>query len=196
MGEQDGSQYAAFIEAELKAELARRESVNTRASTALTTSAGVVTLALAVFAALIGKDFVLVGWARACLAGGLIALLISAICAVVAGFPWNMKLAEPLTLQKMISMHWADPEEEARATTAAINATVIESLRPGTKTKLKFLLAAGICQIVAVAMLAGSTLLVALTEPQVSTPNSAHVVTPTPGPSGLPTESGSPAPAK
>jgi hypothetical protein len=48
-------QYAEFIKEELKAEVARRGSINTRAGTAVTGSVGLVTLVLAAFAVLIEK---------------------------------------------------------------------------------------------------------------------------------------------
>jgi hypothetical protein len=97
-----GTQYSAYIEAQLQAELARRESVNSRSTTAITSSAGLVTLALAVFAVMIGKDFVLGGWAKGFLAAALLALLGSASFAVAAGFPWKIKLTSPATLRQMI----------------------------------------------------------------------------------------------
>ena len=156
-----GKQYAAFIEAELKAETDRRDSVNTRAATALTSAAGLVTLVLAVFAVLLGKDFRLAGltgWAKAYLAVALFALLGSAICAVVAGRPWRIKLTKPKTLYMMINEHWNDSEEDARNNIAYANVEVIASLRPGTNIKYKFLIAAGVCQIIAVAALVLCTL--------------------------------------
>jgi hypothetical protein len=169
MSEQ-GTNYAAFIEAELKAEHARRDSVNSRAATVLTSSAGLVTLALAVFAVIVGKDFILTGSAKTLLVLALAALLCSAACAVVAGFPWRIKLAKPSTLREMIGKkHWGDSEVTARGVAAYTNLEVIESLRPGTNIKFGWLLAAGIFQVVAVAMLAGCTIAVVFTTPQVAT---------------------------
>lgn len=157
-----GKQYAAYIEAELKAEFDRRESVNSRSATALTGSTGFVAVILAVFAVLIGKDFTLVGGAKVSLVVALFALLIAGLCAVVAGFPWRMKLTKPTTLHRMVGDHWTDSEVDARANAAYANVVILESLRPGTTIKFKFLLAAGVCQIVAVAALIGCTLFVAL----------------------------------
>lgn len=159
MSEQ-GKQYAAYVEAELKAEFGRRESVNSRSATALTGSAGFVTLILAVFAVLIGKDFTLAGGAKLSLALALFALLAAGVCAVVAGFPWRIKLTKPATLHKMVGDHWTDSEVDARANAAYANVVILESLRPGTNIKFKFLLAAGVCQILAVGFLIVCTLFV------------------------------------
>jgi hypothetical protein len=161
--------YAAFIDAELKAENDRRTSVNTRAATALTGATGLVTLVLAVFAVLgarndvvlgAGKDFVLTGWAKAFLVVALAALLGSAACAVAAGFPWRQKLISPRTLHKMLTSHRNDAEDVATDAVAYCNVAVIESLRSGTSIKVRFLVGAGACQIAAVAALGACTLAV------------------------------------
>ncbi|UUO03606.1 hypothetical protein M4D79_11940 [Mycolicibacterium novocastrense] len=104
-----------------------------------------MTLVLAVFAMLIGKDFVLAGFVKAFLVLALLALLASAVCAVVAGFPWRIKLTSPSTLKMMVRDRWTDNEVTARGVTAYANYQVIQSLRPGTSTKFQFLLAPGIC---------------------------------------------------
>ncbi|MCV6968315.1 hypothetical protein [Mycobacterium bohemicum] len=160
-----GEPYAAFIEAQLAAELARRDSVNTRAATVLTSAVGLVTLALAVIAVLRGKDFVLNGGAKAWLVVALLFLCASALCAVGAGFPWTMKLVEPRTLYAMVDDHWTDSDDDARNAAAYANVVTIESLQPGTKTKTWLFLTAGAAQILAVIALAICVALVAFTAP-------------------------------
>lgn len=86
-----GTQYAAFIEAQLKAENDLRSSIDSRAASALTASTGIVTLVLAVFAVLIKKDFTLTGSAKIFLAGALMALLAAAICALLALQPGKFR---------------------------------------------------------------------------------------------------------
>jgi hypothetical protein len=157
-----GTHYSAYINAELQAELSRRESVNGRSATALTSSTGFVTLVLAVFAVFVGKDFILSGGAKISLAVGLFALLAAGICAVIAGFPWRIKLATTETLRKMVNEHWTDSEVTARGNAAYANVVVLESLRPGTNIKFWFLMIAGGCQIIAVGALGACTLFVVL----------------------------------
>lgn len=160
-----GTHYTSFIAAQLAVEYQRRESVNTRAAGALTSAAGLVTVTLAVFSVLLGKDAVLHSSAKLFVTLALIALLAAAVCAVTAGFPWRMKMADPEALEMMLSAdHWGDSETTARAIAAHTDVQVIKSLRPGTQTKFYFLLATGICQIVAVAMLAACTLSVVFTK--------------------------------
>jgi hypothetical protein len=155
-----GRQYAAFIEAELKAEHDRRDSVNSRATSALTGSTGLVTLVLAIFAVFVGKDFTLTGWAKGFLVAALFALLLSACCAVFAGLAWRFEATSPETLQEMLGSHWTDSEVTAREITAYCNVVTLDSLHRGTEIKFNFLIAAGACQIAAVAALAACTLAV------------------------------------
>jgi hypothetical protein len=155
-----GKQYAAFIENELKAENDRRDSVNARAGTALTGSTGLVTLVLAVFAVFVGKDFVLSGCARFWLAAALICLLCAAVCAVVAGYPWASKVRSANYLQCLLDDHWEVTEVAARNITASCNVDTLRGLRAGTAVKFKFLMGAGAFQVLAVAALVACTLLV------------------------------------
>jgi hypothetical protein len=168
---EQGTGYAEHIKAELETELARRDSVNERSSKTLTSAGALVTLALAVFAVLIGKDFTLSGWAKGFVVAALVFLLLSAICSVIAGFPWTITRMKYGSLEAMLRKHWGDTEVTARGVTAYANLQVIKSLRPGTDKKFKFLLAAGILQIFAIAALVGATIFVASTQPKSSATN-------------------------
>lgn len=155
-----GKQYAAFIEAELKAEHDRRASVNTRAAAALTGSAGLVTLVLAVFAVLVGKDFTLSGCAKLWLVVALAALLGGGLFAVLAGLPWRYKATKPATLHYFLGPSWGDSEVTARGRTAYCNAVVIESLRRGNRIKTGLLIAAAVSQAIAIFALVCCTIVV------------------------------------
>jgi hypothetical protein len=159
MSEQ-GKQYATFIEAQLRAEDERRSSVTSRAGSALTGATGLVTLVLAVVAVLLGKDFTLSGPAKAFLVAALFALLLSGCCAVLAGVAWSFVTPKPKTLQEMLQSHWTDSEVTARNNTAYCDLTTLLSLRHGTRIKFRFLTAAAVCQIAAIAALAACTLAV------------------------------------
>jgi hypothetical protein len=161
-----GKQYAAFIEAQLAVENDRRASVNTRAAATLTGCAGLVTVVLAVFAVFVGKDFVLWGPPRDYLADALIALLASALLAVLAGIPWTssvppLKLLHGFLDDPELSKEpwgWTDDEVDAREWTAKCNLTTLESLRWGTSLKFILLIFAGLAQVVAVCFLVACTL--------------------------------------
>jgi len=153
MAEQ-GIVYAEFLKAELLAENERRKSVNDRAGSALTGTGGLVTLVLAVFAVLTGTEtLTLNGSAKAFLAAALLALLVCAFCAVMAGLPWRFKVTDAETLKAMVDDHWGDNEVDARNVTADLNARVLLSLRAGTSIKVGFLIAAAVCQMVAIGAL-------------------------------------------
>lgn len=156
-----GKQFASFVEGELQAENERRESVNSRAATALTGATGLITVVLAVFAVLIGKDsYALSGGARWALGLALIALLLAAVCAVIAGIPWKHKLPKPGYLQELLDDHWQVTEVAARNITASCTVEVIAALRAGTNIKFWFLLAAGALQASAAASLVVCTFFV------------------------------------
>lgn len=158
-----GKQYAAFIEAELKAENERRSSINTRAAAALTASAGLVTVVLAVLTVLVdrpGGQFTLTGWAKNWLVSALVLLLCAGLFAVLAGAPWLFKAAKPKTLRYFLDNGWADDEARARKRTAYCNAMVVKAQRRGNILKSYFLLASTICQGFAVMALAFCTIAV------------------------------------
>lgn len=153
-----GKQYAAFIEAQLVAEHDRRNSVNSRAATVLTGAAGLVTLVLAVFAVIIGKDFTLSGAARNWLLFSLMMLLLAAVAAVLAGYPWRNRVVSPDTLQTFLEdPRWGDSEVLARNLTSRANVEALRKLRSGTSIKFWILLIAMTFQVLAVLGLAATT---------------------------------------
>ena len=153
-----GTTYTEFVRAELQAENERRKSVNDRAGSALTSAGGLVTLVLAVFTVLTGTEtVVLAGPAKRFLAAALLALLACGFCAVMAGLPWRFDVADAGTLQAMIDAHWGDDEVDARNITADLNTRVMLSLRSGTAIKVRFLMGAAACQLIAIGALAACT---------------------------------------
>jgi hypothetical protein len=141
--------YAAFIEAELKAENDRRESVHTRSAAFVTSSAGLITLAPGVFGLLIGKNHEFPDLAMPFFVAAVICLLAAGGCAVAAGFPLDQHFVADNTVNKMLDSHHADSEEVARDAVAYINAVGLVSLRRGTTIKALLLFASGIGQILA-----------------------------------------------
>jgi hypothetical protein len=162
-----GQQYAAFIEAQLAAENDRRASVNTRAATILTGSAALVTLVFAVFAVLAGKNFTLSanapGHPREWLEGALAALFFAALFALLAGVPWTTSVPPLHLLHSFLEVPnesaglpwgWTNEEVDAREWTAKSNLRTIKSLRSGTKLKYVLLIIATVLQLVALFCLA------------------------------------------
>lgn len=157
--------YGAFIEAELKAENDRRDSANSRAASAVTSATGLVTLALAAIGVIVGKhDFPYC--ATPFLGFALLALLAAGACAVAAGFPWRQRFVSARTIDRMLNAHQGDPPEVARDIVAYSNAVALISLRSALTVKMRFLLAAGFLQILAIAALAASIWVVVTDDPQ------------------------------
>ena len=168
--DEQGKQYSDFIASELAAEVDRRSSVNTRAGSALTGAAGLVTLLLAVLVVVYGDDFTLTGWSKSFIVFSLLALLAGAFCAVMAGVSWRFKVTSVETLRSMTNQRWGDTEITARGVTAYCNTIVLASLRSGTSAKARWLLAASCCQLLAVGALAACSLSVLTTPADVHLP--------------------------
>jgi hypothetical protein len=147
---EQGTEYGTFIQDELKHEYDRRDSVNSRAATAMTAASGLVTLVLAVVAIAKGKDYTLSGGGLTALVVALIALLSSAGFGVLAGINWRYKVTSIATMQNMLGSHWMDTEIAARNSAAQCNVVTINSLRKGTNIKFGFLLAAALGQLTAI----------------------------------------------
>lgn len=163
-----GTQYTAFIEAELKREGERRDSVNTRAVSAVTGSTALATLVLAVFAVLIGRDAVVHGPAKISITIAVMALLLASGCAVEAARTRTGELLSMNNLRTLLTEeHWIkDNEPNARYHSCKYMLDEIESLRGGTTKRGKWLRRSALLQLVAVAALAFSVIFVAFTQDQ------------------------------
>jgi hypothetical protein len=142
--------YAAFIEAELKAENDRRESLHTRAAAIAASSAGLITLALGVFGLLIGKNHEFPDIAKPFFVSAVVCLLAAGACAVAAQFPLDQHFVKDRTLDRMLNVRRLDSEETARDAVAYINAVGLLSLRSGTTWKAWLVFASGVSQIFAI----------------------------------------------
>jgi hypothetical protein len=143
--------YAAFIEAQLSAERAQRESINTRTASLLTTAVSVCTLAVAVLAVFKGTGLVHAnGVAKWFLLFGLFLLLASAVFAMRAGRPIDITTVSPDSLYAMVNDHWDEPQADALRNTAYANVVILKSLRPGTTRKNRIYFIGIACQIAAI----------------------------------------------
>ena len=155
-----GAEYARFIEAQLKSEYDRRDTVNSRAGAAITSATGLVTITLVVVAVLKGKDFTLHGGALVALFVAFFALLLSAAMAVLGGMNWRFQVTSVATMKAMVGERWGDSEVSARGVAAFCNVKTINTLRAGTNIKYRFLLAPAVAQLVAILALGTSALIV------------------------------------
>jgi hypothetical protein len=155
-----GTEYARFIEAQLEYEYDRRDAVNSRSATAITSATGLVTITLVVIAVLKGKDFTLHGGALIALFIAFLGLLVSAVMGVLGGMNWPFPVTSVSTMSLMVGDHWRDSEVTARGVAAFCNVKTINALRAGTNIKYRFLLAAAIAQVVAILALGVSALIV------------------------------------
>ncbi len=145
-----GTQFTSWVFGELKTEHDRRDTANSRAATMLTAATGLVTVVVSVFTVFRGKDFVLTGGAKAALVVALLALLVTAVLALVAGLARSYETASPAMLRRMLGDHWVDSEVAARNITAACNIRTIETLRAGTNFKYRTMWIAGAFQLAAI----------------------------------------------
>src|ERR1700728_470309 len=141
--------YGAFIEAELKIETDRRESVHSRAGTFATGSVALITLTLGVFGLLSGEHVAFPDHAKPTFITAVVCLLAGAAFAVWAIFPREQEFVKANTLADMLVLHHADDEHAARYGVASINSAALLSLRRGTHRKALWVFASGVAQIVA-----------------------------------------------
>ncbi|MGW6374825.1 hypothetical protein ACWFRB_02015 [Rhodococcus sp. NPDC055112] len=156
---EQGAGWAAFIQDQLNREYARRDALNTRAATAITSSTGLVTLVLAVVAVLKGKDFTLTGGPLTAIYAAMLGLLGSAVLAVLAGVSWRHRVTSIESMRAMLTEHWGDRELDARYISAYCNLETTASLRAGNALKGQLLIGAAVTQILAIFAMATSALL-------------------------------------
>lgn len=160
-----GSQYAAFVEAELKREIDRRDSINSRAVATLTGATGLATLVLGLFAVVIGKDATINGVAKILMTAAVLALLAASTFALVAARPRKNYVTGIETLEQiLLPKFWGNYEPHARWQTSRLMIDQIKDLRPETLTRGKRLVASAVLQVVAVLFLGLSTIVVVFTQ--------------------------------
>lgn len=140
-----GSAFTEHTQWHLEHELERRDAVNKRAAQVLASSTGIVTVVVALLAALKGKDAILSGAAAGLLAFAVFSLLFAALAALAAswpGPPFKYDAVSETTLDKMLTEHWTKSETTARAITARANLTSIISLRKTSGRKYWVLMVA------------------------------------------------------
>jgi len=132
-----GKTYAAFIEAELKAERERRTAYDARGMSLVTTSGSLVALLAAVVAFVrAGESFVFPRAALIPLVAALVTLAAAAGAGILAN--WNRLYAvpKPVTLERLLSDRWAvDDEVDARNHVGSMQVSTIDSLRQGNNWK-------------------------------------------------------------
>ena len=154
-GSDQGTEYAEFIRAELDREYARRDVVNSRAATAISSATGLVTLVVAAAALVKGQGHTFHGFAAFWLVVAVVALLGAGVMAILAGVSWKFTVADESTLRAMAEGRWGDTVVDARNTVAKANIKTITTLRSGNNTKTTRLLVAYGLQTGAIAALAG-----------------------------------------
>lgn len=131
-----GTVYATFIEAELKAERDRRASLDTRGVTVVTTAGSLVTLLTAI-AAFVKPDTgkMLPGSALVVFALALVAFAVAAGFGIAACWNKTFDVAKSSTLDKMVHERWEDNEVDARNIVATANWLSVASLRKANNFK-------------------------------------------------------------
>lgn len=146
MSEQ-GEVYAGFIDAELKAEHARRADLDTRAQAGAVASSAFVALAGSLTALVVGKDHTFRQDSARGLLLSMFTLLLAAALALWAHGTKPYQVTDADTLDKMLNEHWADKEVDARSVTARQNVKTITSLRKGNGRKAGLLVVSHVLQM-------------------------------------------------
>ncbi|NJP34641.1 hypothetical protein [Micromonospora thermarum] len=146
-----GKTYAAFIEAELKAERDRRTAFDARGVALVTTSGSLVTLLTAVVAFFrVGTDFEFPRSATGPLVFALVALTAAAVAGILASWNRLYEVPKPATLAKLLNDRWAvDSEIAARNFVGTMQVLTIGGLRKGNNWKATCLSLGLVAQVVA-----------------------------------------------
>lgn len=158
MSSDQGSQYHAFIEAQLKAEYDRRTTLEARGLAVVTSSGTLVTLVFAVGAFALGKDYRPSRVGVVALGISLVLFIGAAVFGLLANFLRKYKVASPATVNLMLTTHWTDTEVSARNVCAVANTDTLNSLRDGSNDKALQVSCALICQLAALVGLAFAVL--------------------------------------
>lgn len=151
MSADQGATYAAFIADQLKAEHARRSSLDERGAKLQQSLAVTVGLFATALGLLLGKDGTIRGLPLWLFATTVLVLVAAFLCSVVATRLIGYEVADEQTFAQMLNTHWTDTEPSSRNITAWLDAKTIERLRPGNNFKAAWLLAGITCQGVGVA---------------------------------------------
>jgi hypothetical protein len=150
-----GAKYASFVEQELKAERARRGTLDGRGQAVVTTSGALAALLTAVGAIVVNrKGFVLPVVARYPLVSALAFFVIAAFFGILVTINFKYEVASKKTLSKLPRGHWADSDNVAMRNIVATNVMTIATLRRGNDTKVTLLLVALFAQLGALLSLA------------------------------------------
>lgn len=139
-----GSVYASFIDDQLKAELARRASLDERGAKLQQAASLTVGLLAAALGFVLKDDERLAGTPLWWFVAAIALLVISLLFGVLGTLPFKYEVATASTLRAMLDAdHWADSPALSRNNTAWLNATTLDRLRPGNNFKA-FALTTGI----------------------------------------------------
>lgn len=150
-----GDRYASFVERELAAERARRETLDGRGQAVVTTSGALVALLGAVGAFVIGRTgFVLPPGARPWLLVALGCFAGASLFGILVTLPFKYDVPSRKALAALVQAHLTDSEAKALYSIVKANVTTIVTLRRGNNIKVLLLLTALTGQLAAAASLA------------------------------------------
>lgn len=159
-----GATYAGFVQEQLEQERKRREDLDARGLTVLTTTSGLVALLFAISVLVTGKDYkVAKHLSVGLVVGALVTLVIAAILGILANRLRGYAVPKIESLEDLLTgPHWEDSEATARSITSQAKLGMISSLRTTNNSKVTFLESALWAQIGGLAMLTGAIMREAL----------------------------------
>ncbi|MCD0445757.1 hypothetical protein LO763_19295 [Glycomyces sp. A-F 0318] len=159
--DQQGAEYAAFIDAQLTAEVDRRKAHQSRAQSLITVSTVLLTFmgAIGVFAQFTQR-YVISTWLQGVYGAAMLALVFAVGCGIWAGRSHVYEIADDPTLFAMVEDHWVDDAVDSRNIVATLRVLSIVSLQRGNQAVARYIL---IGQYAQLAFLALFTIAVLLT---------------------------------
>ncbi len=139
MTNDQGAIYAAFVDEQLRAESARRTSLDERGAKLQQSASVTVGLFATAIGLLLGKDHTLAGWPLGLFVGSIVVLIGAFLCGVVSTKLVTYEVADGGTFAGMLGDHWGDSDVDSRNITGWINAKTVTAMRPGNDFKAAWL---------------------------------------------------------
>jgi hypothetical protein len=147
--------YASYIDAQVAAEDARKDSIEKRGLAVITTSGTIVSLLFGLVAVLTGVDkYVLPGGAESWLYAALGAFVVACIGGIATNAPLKYEAVLPERLRSALTGRWEDTPEEADRMVALTELKVLSKASRVNTVKALILVAAVVAEVLAVLFLA------------------------------------------
>jgi len=144
--------YTEFVKALLDAEATRRTALEDKGGAVITTSGTLVTLLFGLVAVVTGATtFTLPGASHGWLIAAIAFFVAASLIAILISIP--LPYGQTELTAAMLASRWQQPPEQAQAAVSGVRLQALAAARRMNAIKARILIAATVCELVAVVML-------------------------------------------